>query len=193
MGDRDEPVMLYSSKFAVSRRWASTRHEPNSFLEVLLICRDFYYAVIEAYGRFCLEFEKGNHSKALTRSLGGDRIKCIKHVEVNIELAPNWKARNYLDAPAHLPHAQRQFHNDALADLPSLQTVKILIHGPFGVPSEYVASVQEEIRQPIKSAWSSKAGIMEFNWPLDMGCRPRCCGGHKILLHGSDPILRYDV
>lgn len=52
-------------------------------LKVLLVCKDFYYAGIEAfYGGNTLHFESLEHLQQLAAKLDKDRKRCIRHIDL---------------------------------------------------------------------------------------------------------------
>lgn len=132
---------------------------------MLLVCRDFYYAGIEAYyGGVIFKFLSTDHLQAVMSSLGGDRRGCIKRITVNIEFEINTNVREDEDQePLYLPRTARDLFSDPLAELPSLQRAKIMVgaNRDSGTDSE---RAMNEIEQSIRTAWSSKADVIEIEW-----------------------------
>ena len=134
---------------------------------MLLVCRDFYYAGIEAYyGRVVFKFLSVDHLRALLDDVGKDRKNCIKHIVVNVEFETNANL-NLGDEgrhePLHLPRASRDFDTDPLAELPSLQRAKIMVGAPHFLTMD-TPRAMNEIRQIFLNAWTSKADAIEIEW-----------------------------
>lgn len=163
VGNRPPGVCLWNSCKAGSR-WCGPRRLPTErYSAMLLVCRNFYYAGIEAYyGGVVFKFLSTDHLRAVTSSLGQDRKWCIKRIVINIELEVNKHVKkDGINEVWYLLRNHRDFETDPLSELPSLQSAKVLMGTPAAMNTE---KTMDEIGKNLRATWSSKADLIEIEW-----------------------------
>lgn len=113
VNDDQKPIMLHSR---LGRRWKNevlhlqnTRRSYDAFenlyyalhkanksnlLDILLVCRSFYFAGIAAFfGENVFQFENVHHLERLTATLDLDRRRCIRHITFQPYFYSQWRER----------------------------------------------------------------------------------------------------
>ena len=188
-------ILRNATRYAdVPDRRHPSRATRDTSLQALVVCREFYYAGIEAYyGGRTFYFATVSHLTELTRGLGADRRRCIRHIVISLQvmlnkryLARGTKQRfvnrvmqchpldpclelKLANTPIVLPFTARDLRIDPLTPLPLLRSVKIVAynHWPvmWGLYSLYEARLLGDVEEIIKAAWSSSsAADLQVEW-----------------------------
>lgn len=130
---------------------------------MMLVCRAFYYAGIEAYyGGVVFKFLSADHLRAVLSSLGQDRKACIKRIVVNVEfdirtaIEEGGQTKSF-----YFTRSTWDLETDPLAQLPLLQQAKIMVGA---ISAGNTEKAMTEIQQLLRTAWSSKADAIEIQW-----------------------------
>lgn len=140
-------------------------------LDMLLVCRRFYYAGIEAfYGRLSFRFVTARSLLELTKKLGKDRKKCIKRITISV-----WAMKERKGEQRVFVIRPKSVHLlEALDDLPSLQRVRVHVFLQVGISvrswGSSPMSVRCEIEKLVKTTCVRQADVIELQsswWQLD--------------------------
>jgi hypothetical protein len=77
-----------------NRYYALHKVSKSNLLDILLVCRSFYFAGIAAFfGENVLQFENAHHLDRLTATLDLDRRRCIRHIVFQPYLYGQWREK----------------------------------------------------------------------------------------------------
>ncbi|KXT08477.1 hypothetical protein AC579_4420 [Pseudocercospora musae] len=149
------------------------RMRKSPLLPVIAVCKDFYFAGLEAYySKNVFHFESVSHLQQVKARLSEKHKSFLEKIEIEMQWfrVTSWG----VDPPVYCPSPSTLLSEDLLADLPKLKGVVVVCLSEMTVylaAASNANTVKEQIQDLVMKRWktTSEKGILRFVFPKEWG------------------------
>ncbi|EME84508.1 uncharacterized protein MYCFIDRAFT_195533 [Pseudocercospora fijiensis CIRAD86] len=149
------------------------RMRKSPLLPVIAVCKDFYFAGLEAYySKNVFHFDSVSHLQQVKARLSEKHKSFLERAEIEVQWlrATPWG----VDPPVYSTAPGGLLSEDVLADVPRLKNVVVVCVSEMTVylaAASKANAVKEQIKDLVVAGWKSAAekGILQFVFPKEWG------------------------
>ena len=149
------------------------RQRKSPLLKLILVCKEFYFAGIEAYySKNTFQFDSLHHFRTFSEKLEPRQKMLIESVNIEVMYC---KETKHLDPPVYVPMEAGDFatHGDLLEEFVKLKTACIVCKtektSVYMAAASRARPVKEAIKQAVKENWNSRKEALRFVFPREWG------------------------
>ncbi|KAF7189562.1 hypothetical protein HII31_09202 [Pseudocercospora fuligena] len=149
------------------------RMRKSPLLPVIAVCKDFYFAGLEAYySKNIFHFESVSHLQQVKARLSEKHKSFLENIEIEVQWfrATPWG----VDPPVYSTSPSNLLSENVLADLPRLKNVVVMCLSEMTVylaAASKANAVKEHIKDLVMNGWkcASEKVVLRFVFPKEWG------------------------